>query len=62
MLISTLMELYLSANLVNEMSVADRLPGISEYGSVDPVPLCDGNDLNQFKTILLMRISKCLNR
>ena len=62
MLISTLMEWHLSANLVNEMRVADRVSGISDFGSVDPAPPCDGNDLNQFKTILFNENIKSLNR
>jgi len=56
------MEWHLSANLVNEISIADRVPGISEYGLVGPAPPCDGNDLNQFKTILFDENIKIFER
>lgn len=38
---------------VDLMSVADRVPGVSEYGSVDPAPPSTESDVGKLREILL---------
>lgn len=35
------------------MSVADRVPGVSQYGSVDPAPPANTGDISAWRTTLL---------
>lgn len=43
----------LEPHRVDLMSVADRVPGVSEYGSVDPAPPSIENDVGKLREILL---------
>ena len=44
------------------MSVADRVPGVSEYGSVDPAPPSVETDVRSLREILLDENSKMFQR
>ena len=44
------------------MSVADRVPGVSEYGSVDPAPPSVETDVESLREILLDENSKMFQR
>lgn len=44
------------------MSVADRVPGVSEYGSVDPAPPSKITDVNELRDILLDESAKMFLR
>ena len=44
------------------MTVADRVPGVSEYGSVDPAPPSNENNIHRLRDILLDEDSKMFLR
>ena len=41
------------------MSTAERIPGVSEYGSVDPAPPSKESNVN-LRKLFSMRITRCL--
>ena len=43
------------------MSTAERIPGVSEYGSVDPAPPSKESNVETLKGTLLERITRCLS-
>ena len=51
----------LAQSRVGRMSIADRVPGISEYGSVDPAPPSTESDISELRKTLLDEDTKiCL--
>ncbi|MBG45223.1 MAG: hypothetical protein CMB76_01735 [Euryarchaeota archaeon] len=44
------------------MSIADRVPGVSEYGSVDPAPPSTESDISELRKTLLDEDTKMFER
>ena len=52
----------LAQSRVGRMSIADRVPGISEYGSVDPAPPSTESDISELRKTLLDEDTKMFER